>query len=223
MRKLLAFVVAIVGLGMVLSGCVANTFRTTYAPNSYIQKNYINKTKIPKSKIVGDREIKFYVDKIVDKRKDKTVWMKRQLYGLIPTPFNSTFANMPKTIREVTKKALKRTGWGVVNNRNRANFIIKTTINSLTVHTTPIYYKRVVDSQICILNNLDNKTITRKHIHKKEVFLVATDLTGKFIYIVGEITEMYYKALIDYFSSPEFVNAIKKAYFEMITEGKEKH
>jgi len=107
MRKLLAFVVAIVGLGMVLSGCVANTFRTTYAPNSYVQKNYIDRTKIPKSKVVGDREIKFYVDKIIDNRSksNKKVFVKRGFYGLIPVG-STKFKDFQTTIRMTTEMIL---------------------------------------------------------------------------------------------------------------------
>ncbi|WP_156919068.1 hypothetical protein [Hippea sp. KM1] len=42
--------------------------------------------------------------------------------------------------------------------------------------------------------------------------MFATDLTGKFKFIVGDMSVQYYKALLDYFSSPEFVKAIKEAY-----------
>jgi len=217
MRRFLTVLVAAIGLGMVLSGCVTNKFRTTYAPNSYVQKNYIDKTKIPKNKVAGDKNIKFYVDKIIDNRSklNKEVLIKRT-YGI---PVGSVkFKNFQTTIRMTTEKALKRTGWGVVDNESRANFVVRAKINDLSTHMRLFDFNRVADAQICVLN--DNKTVAKKHIYKNSGVLAVFDFTFKYFYIVGQVTEMYYKSLIDYFSSPNFVNAIKKAYFEMVTEGK---
>jgi len=224
MRKLLAFLVAVVGLGMVLSGCVANNFRTTYAPNSYVQKNYIDKTKIPKSKVVGDKEIKFYVDKIIDNRSEsnKKVYVKK--LDLIPIG-STKFKDFQTTVRMTTEKALERTGWGVVDNRTQADFILRATINDLSVHDIFVGWTRIADGEICVLNAKDNSVVVKKHIHNSNArFLIGTpDPTGKLYFTVGRVTELYYKALIDYFSSPKFVNAIKKAYFEIVTGNKEKH
>ncbi len=218
MRKLLAFVIGVIGLGMMLSGCVANGWKTTMVKDAYIQKNYIDKVKVPKSKVVGDRNIKFYVGKVKDERKDKEVFVKRTAYYI--KTGNTKFANIQKTIRHITEKALYNTGWGVVDNESKANFIVNTTINDFQVHWNPFtmittLFHSTIDSDICVLNRLTGEKVIKKYnIDSKKTISIVGDLSGKYSFVAGDLSAQYYTALINYFSSPEFVKAIKKAYAE---------
>ena len=214
MKRLVAFVVMVVGLGMVLSGCVANGFRDTLVKDSYIQKNYIDKVKVPKSKVVGDRNIKFYVGKVVDKRKDKAVWVKR--IGFDIRTGDTEFANTQKTIRNITKKALLATGWGVVDNESKADFIVNTTLKDFKNYWGLILNAwATIDSDICVLSkNKGNAKVLNKDIHLKKAVIIRPDFTVEYKFAAGKLSKIYYTALINYFSSPEFVKAIEKAYRE---------
>ncbi len=58
-----------------------------------------------------------------------------------------------------------------------------------------------------------------KHIDAEHSAFMAWSLTAQFKYVAGNLAKDYYSALLDYFSSPEFVKAIKKAYFKLLSEG----
>ena len=211
MKRLLVFVIGVIGLGMMLSGC---TFGSHYIKESYIQKNYINKVKVPKSKVVGDRNIKFYVGKVKDERKDKYVWMKRTYFWI---PAGSIhFKDICGTVKYLTERALKQTGWGVVNSKDNANFIVDTVIRDFMVHWELPFSKYTIKNDIYILSDDINNSILRKQIYEKKTIFKGSliDLTGKFAHTVGNLSTLYYTALINYFSSPEFVKTIKKAYVE---------
>ena len=208
MKRLLAFVVAIVGLGMMLSGC---TFVGTEVKDAYVQKNYIDKVKVPKSKVVGDRNIKFYVGKVVDKRKYKYA-MRKPIYGL-DIAAKVRLKNPTLTIRNVTEKALYNTGWGVVDNKSKADFVINTTLETMHLFQRLIDMRYRTKANLCILNK-DGKILITKHIHAEHSALMVASLTMQFKYVVCNLVKDYYNALINYFSSPEFVKAIKKAYKE---------
>jgi len=209
MRKLMGFVVAIVGLGMMLSGCVAGTTRVK---DAYIEKNYIDKVKVPESKRVGDRNIKFYVGKVIDKRKDKAVWVKRG--GFWIRLGSTVFANTQKTIRNITKKALYNTGWGVVDNESKADFVMDTTLKDFKNYLGLVLYSwATIDSDIFVLSKNGNK-ILDKHIYLRKAVIFPPDLTARFRFIVGKLSKFYYNLLINYFSSPTFKNTIEKAYAE---------
>ncbi len=206
MKRLVAFVVMVVGLGMVLSGC-STMFTTTKVSDSYIEKNYIDKVKVPKSKVVGNRNIKFYVGKVVDKRKDKAVYVKRTAYFV--RTGSTVLANTELTIRNITKKALYNTGWGVVDNESKANFVVDTTLEDFGEHWGLVVPRNSVKSDICVYKG--NRVIIEKHISSEKDFF-SPDLTARFKFVAGKIAAIYYKALLDYFSSPKFVKAIEKAY-----------
>ena len=208
MKRFMAFVVAIVGLGMMLSGCVAGTTRVK---DAYIEKNYIDKVKVPESKRVGDRNIKFYVGKVVDERKDKAVYVKR--IGLGIGVGDTEFANTELTIRHITEKALFNTGWGVVKNENKADFVVETELKDFMVHWGTFLSPKITESNICILDK-NGKNVLKRKIYKETKALAYPDMTAEWKYVVGDMSVQYYTALIDYFSSPEFVKAIKRAYRE---------
>ncbi|WP_025209880.1 hypothetical protein [Hippea sp. KM1] len=161
MKRFLAFVVAVIGLGMMMSGCVANVFKTTKVEDSYIQKNYIDKVKVPESKRVGDKEIKFYVGKVEDKREDKAVVIKRGPF-LIRTA-STKFANPELSIRHITEKALFNTGWGVVENRDRADFVVETKLKDFGQHWGFFSTPKRTESEICLYDK-NNKRFLSKNI-----------------------------------------------------------
>ena len=209
MKRLLAFVIGVIGLGMMLSGCVAGT---TKVKDAYIEKNYIDKVKVPKSKVVGDRNIKFYVGKVKDERKDKAVYVKRSYFNI--RVGDTEFANTQKTIRNITKNALLATGWSVVDNKSKADFVVKTTLKDFKNYWGLILYSwATINSKICVLSKNNSKVID-KYIHIRKATTFPPDFTTKFKFIAGKLSKIYYTALINYFSSPEFVKAIKKAYAE---------
>ena len=72
---------------------------------------------------------------------------------------------------------------------------------------------RNVNATLCVLNK-DNKTIITKNVNTKHTIFGVWDFSYKFKYVVGDIIKDYYTALINYFSSPAFVKAVKKAYDE---------
>ncbi len=213
MRKIFVLFVGLIGLGVVMSGCVANGFRDTKVKDAYIQKNYINKVKVPKSKKVGDRSIKFYVGKVKDERKDKAVYVKRIGFGIRVA--DTEFANTELSIKHITEKALFNTGWGVVDNKNSADFVVDTELKDFMVHWgTFLFSPKKTESNICVLDK-DGKNILKRRIYKETKALAYPDMTAKWKYVVGDMSVQYYKALLDYFSSPEFVKAVKKAYAEL--------
>ena len=209
MRKLLAFVIGVIGLGMMLSGCATNMFRDTKVKDAYIEKNYIDKVKVPKSKVVGDRNIKFYVGKVKDERKDKAVYVKRTAY-LVRTG-STELANTELTIRNITEKALYNTGWGVVENRDNADFVVNTDLKDFGEHWGLVVPRNSVKSDIYVYKG--DKVIIKKRISAEKGFF-SSDLTARFKFVAGKIAALYYKALVNYFSSPVFKNAIEKAYKE---------
>ncbi len=205
----MAFVIAIVGLGIMLSGC---TFVGTEVKDAYVQKNYIDKVKVPKSKVVGDRNIKFYVGKVVDKRKYKYA-MRKPIYNL-NIGAKVKLKNPALTIRNVTEKALYNTGWGIVDNESKADFIVYTTLKTMHLFQRLLDMQYKTKAKLCILDK-DKKTVLIKDINTKHTILIgAPSLTLQFKYVPCNLIEQYYTALINYFSSPEFVKAIKKAYAE---------
>ena len=208
MKRLVAFVVMVVGLGMMLSGC-STMFTTTKVSDSYIEKNYIDKVKVTKGKVVGNRNIKFYVGKVVDKRKDKAVYVKR--IGLGIRVGDTEFANTELTIRRITEKALFNTGWGVVENENKADFVVETKLKDFMVHWGTFLSPKITESNICILDK-NGKNVLKRKIYKETKALAYPDITAEWKYVVGDMSVQYYKALLDYFSSPKFVKAIEKAY-----------
>ncbi len=218
MRKIFVLFIGLIGLGVVMSGCVANGYRTTKVKDAYIQKNYINKVKVPKSKKVGDRNIKFYVGKVVDKRKDKAVHVKRTYFNI--RTGDTELADTQKTIKNITKKALLNTGWGIADNKNSADFVVDTMVYRFKNEQGILFFWNVAKSNICVLT-VKNKKILHKNIYeeKRGAFFMQPDFTMRFRFTAGEVARVYYKALLDYFSSPEFVKAIKKAYFKLLSEG----
>jgi len=207
MKRFVAFVVMVVGLGMMLSGCAA--FTATKVRDAYIEKNYIDKVKVPESKRVGDRNIKFYVGKVVDERKDKAVYVKRGPFWI--RTGDTEFANTELTIRHITEKALFNTGWGVVENENKADFIVETKLKDFMVHMGLILPNNRIESRICIYNRKFG-VVLKKRIFRETHSVSAPDFTARYKFIVGNMSAQYYKALLDYFSSPKFVKAIEKAY-----------
>ncbi len=210
MKRLLAFVIGVIGLGMMLSGC---TFVGTTVKDSYVQKNYIDKVKVPKSKKVGDRNIKFYVGKVKDERKDKYVMRKPVFYFNVAAKVK--LENPTLTIRNVTKKALYNTGWGVVDNKSKADFVINTTLKTMHFFQKLLNVQYQTKADLCTLNR-NGKVVLIKHINAKHnpFVEVQPSLTLQFKYVPCNLVKDYYTALINYFSSPEFVKAIKKAYAE---------
>ncbi len=213
MKRLLAFIVMAVGLGMMLSGC---TIGSHYIKESYIEKNYIDKVKVPESKRVGDRNIKFYVGKVVDKREDKYVFMKRMSFAIPAGAIH--FKNFCGTLKHITEKALYNTGWGVVDNKNKANFIVDTVVKDFTIHMGLILPDNRIESEICLYNRKNGKVVIEKRIYKENHTIYGPDFTGRYRFIVGDFSKQYYTALINYFSSPEFVKAIKKAYAQEVND-----
>ncbi len=214
MKRFFVFMLALAGLGVVMSGCVANSFRDTKVKDSYIQKNYIDKVKVDKKKVVGDRNIKFYVGKVVDKRKDKAVYVKR--IGLGIRVANTEFANTELSIKHITEKALYNTGWGVVENRDKSDFVVETELKDFMAHWgTFLFSPKKTESNICVLDK-DGKNILKRKIYKETKAFAYPDMTAEWKYVVGDMSVQYYKALLDYFSSPAFVKAVKKAYAEMM-------
>ncbi len=210
MKRFFVFMLALAGLGVVMSGC---TFGSHYIKESCIQKNYIDKVKVPESKKVGDREIKFYVGKVEDKRKYKYAWMKRTVFFI---PIGKIhFKDICGTVRDITKKALFNTGWGIVDDRSKSNFVVDTLIQNFTTYMGLITPNNLTETKICLYNNY-NREVVKKDLYKETHTLIAPDLTGEFKSTVGNLSVQYYKALLDYFSSPAFVNAVKKAYAEMM-------
>ena len=76
-------------------------------------------------------------------------------------------------------------------------------------------YETKVD--LCVLNR-NNKTVISKYINTKHTALAVWDPTMQFEYVAGSLVKDYYNALINYFSSPEFVKAIKKAYAQEVND-----
>ena len=216
MRKIFALFIGFIGLGVVMSGCVANSFRDTKVKDSYIQKNYIDKVKVDKKKVVGDRNIKFYVGKVVDKRKDKKVWTKRMAFG-IPTA-TVKFDNISKTVKNTTEKALYNTGWGVTNDKNKADFTIDTKISLFGKYASLLADTYKAKTDICVYKKIGNDDILSKEIYAKRAYVIfgEPDFSIRFRFVPAELDTLYYKALLDYFSSPAFVNAVKKAYAKLV-------
>ena len=159
MRKIFVLFIGLIGLGVVMSGCVANGFRTTKVKDAYIQKNYINKVKVPKSKKVGDRNIKFYVGKVVDKREDRYV-MRKPIYGF-SIAAKVRLENSTLTIKNITKKALYNTGWGVVDNESSADFVVDTTLKTMHLSQRLLDLRYKTKANLCILKR-NNKVIMIK-------------------------------------------------------------
>ena len=212
MKRFFVFMLALVGLGVVMSGCATNVFRNMKVKDAYIQKNYIDKVKIDKKKVVGDRNIKFYVGKVVDKRKDKGIVIKRMAFYI--RTGDTELANTELTIRNITEKALFNTGWGVVDNKSEADFTVNTVLNDFRLKPGLLNGWYITNSNVYVLNKT-GQNVLEKSLYSEKKTLGKIDLGYKFYGMVGDMSVQYYSALLDYFSSSAFVNAVKKAYTEL--------
>ena len=208
MRKI-ALLLAIPIIAVILSSC---TFVTTRVKDSYIQKEYIDKVKVPEKYKVGTKEIKFYVDKVVDSRKTKHVWRK-QLYGM-PVGAPIKISNVPETVKNVTIRALKNTGWGIGNKKEKSDFFVTVDLKELEDKWGLLLHGWSVSKTTICVKNKKGETIIRKDISYKDATPFAqVDLTMRFRGFVGLAVRTLYKSLLEFFSSPEFVNAIKEDYY----------
>ena len=206
MKRFFVFMLALAGLGVVMSGC---TFVGTTVKDAYVQKNYIDKVKVPKSKVVGDRNIKFFVGKVKDKRGDKYA-MRKPIYGL-NVAAKVKLKNSVLTIKNATKKALYNTGWGVINDKNKADFTVKVTLKTMHLFQRLVDMRYKTKADLCILNK-GGKILITKYIDAEHSAFMVASLTMQFKYVPCNLIKDYYTALINYFSSPAFVKAVKKAY-----------
>jgi len=208
MRKV-ALLLAIPIIAVILSSC---TFVTTRVKDSYIQKEYIDKVKVPEKYKVGTKEIKFYVDKVVDSRKTKHVWRKGW-YG-IPIGAPVKVNNLTETVKTITERALTATGWGVILNKENVvnpDYYINIEINQLCGKNGLL--SGIIESDVLVtVKNGSSITVLRKKVEGKE-YVFDIDPTMSFRMVAGQAARTLYKSLLKFFSSPEFVNAIKEDYY----------
>ena len=212
MKKALSIVISLVGLGMVLSGCVAGAFKNTYVKDRYIQK-YITTHANIKPKKTGDNNITFYVGKVKDDRGDhKYVWQKK---GPFSIPTAKTYVdNITLTIRNITKRALKDTGWGVSDDSTKADYVIDTDLKEFGTYKGFFVGHYETSSVLNVYSKGKNKLIIKKHINKHVPVLIGGfDLSAQFKISAGKVATQYYRLLVDYFSSNSFKNAIMRDYF----------
>lgn len=212
MKKALSIVISLIGLGMVLSGCVANSFKTTKVKDTYIQ-HYITENASVKPKKIGDSNIKFFVGKVEDRRGNhKYIFWKSGPFG-IPGAKTKT-NNITLTIRNITKEALFKTGWGITNDITNANYIINTKLINFGVYNEFLFMMYETDSILKVKNRKDGKLILTKKIKNHiPVISVGVDFSMQYKMAVGKTAINYYTALVDFFGSKEFKNAIMRDYF----------
>ena len=207
MRKV-ALLLVIPIIAVILSSC---TFVGTRVKDSYIQHEYIDKVKVAKKYKVGTKEIKFYVDKAVDSRKTKHVWRK-PLYSM-PVGAPIKIDNITKTLREATEKALVNTGWNITENKELSDYTIDLNLKRLNLSLSAIGGWWHSNVMVCIKR--DNMPILEKDVKREEWTLGGRflNLDLSFKGFAGQAARTFYKSLLKYFSSPEFVNAIKEDYY----------
>ena len=210
MRKV-ALLLVIPIIAVILSSC---TFVTTRVKDSYIQKEYIDKVKVPEKYKVGTKEIKFYVDKVVDSRKTKHI-ARKGWYG-IPIGAPIKMDNTTKTLRITVKKALLKTGWGVTDTKENADYLVDLDLKKLEYELGLLLNHDESKALVCVYrnDNGDKKALVLKKVVKnRKLARFEIDFTGRFRGAVGHHVIMLYKSLLEFFSSPEFVNAIKEDYY----------
>jgi len=204
MRKV-ALLLVIPIIAVILSSC---TFVTTRVKDSYIQKEYIDKVKVPEKYKVGTKEIKFYVDKVMDSRKTKHVWRKG--WANLPIGAPVEINNFTETIKHATLKALANTGWGV--DENNPNYLVCVDIKKLAFENSLFTTWNRAFSTVTICKP-NGQIVIKKTLKEETPFAGQIDFTMRFRGIAGQTVRQFYKSLLEFFSSPEFVNAIKEDYY----------
>ncbi len=227
-RKIWALVLSIFATISVM-GCtyIPSTVKTENAVY-YAVSNY----NMPDMYVVGDPDITFHVSYVLYKRpytfiqnNKYPVGRKRVNIPLMDHGATVYMNHLPETIKELTEDALQNTGWGIARIGDNADFIITEIIKDFYMYggyngftnefagKGPVRNKPYIEILLTVEDQNGNVVLKKdlKWTEYADAFspLAENGIDGG-ILIPENLALFFYKNMVRFFASREFVRAIER-------------